>query len=128
MTGGDDREIHERVHELLIRRVVNTKARLVRLLRPGSLVVLGLVTVTGIGAVLKEMDVPRASFWKPDAFPGIAFAVVAGLSYLGYCFVVVGYQRVGQEVAPARSSRAARPALSPSRPTPFVASSAPAPS
>ncbi|MGH3072115.1 MAG: hypothetical protein ACRDNB_07580 [Gaiellaceae bacterium] len=89
-----ERSIRERTNEFLIRRVVNTKARLARLLRPGSLWVLGLVTLTGVGAVLKETDVPRASFWKPDAPAGIAFAVVAALSYVGYCLVVIGYRRV----------------------------------
>jgi hypothetical protein len=90
----DDRPIRERTNEFLIRRAVNTKARLASLLRPGSLWVLGFVTLTGVGAVLKEVDIPRASFWKPSAPAGIAFAIVAALSYVGYCLVVVGYRRV----------------------------------
>jgi hypothetical protein len=83
----------ERVNEFLIRRVVNAKARLTRLLKPGSVVVLVAVTLTGAGAVLKEVDVPSESFWKAKQPAGIALAVVAALSYLGYCLVVVGYRR-----------------------------------
>jgi hypothetical protein len=94
MTRVDERTHGERINEFLIRRVVNLKARAAQLLRPGSLVVLLLVTLAGVGTVLKETGIPKASFWKPDAPAGIAFAIVAALAYLGYCFVVLGYRRV----------------------------------
>ena len=78
----------------MIRRVVNTKAGLGRLLKPGSVVALVAVTLTGIGAVLKEVDVPSASFWKSKELPGIALAAVAAISYLCYCLVILGYRRI----------------------------------
>lgn len=94
MTGGDDRQLHERLNEFLIRSVVNTKARLSRLLKPGSVVVLVVVTATGVGVALKEADVPSASFWKATEPAGLALAILAALSYVGYCLVVIGYRRI----------------------------------
>ena len=94
MARRDDRTPSERFGEFLIRRIVNTKARAGRLLRPGSLVALVAVTLTGAGAVLKQMEVPRASVWEAGSPLGIALAIVAALSYLAYCFVVVGYRRM----------------------------------
>ena len=64
MTGGDDRRIRERIHEFLIRRAVNTKARLGRFLRPGSFLILLLSRAAGAGALLRDFDVPDASFWR----------------------------------------------------------------
>lgn len=46
-----------------------------------------------MGAVLKEAGVPSSEFWRPKGPAGIALAIVAALSYLGYLLVVIGYRR-----------------------------------
>jgi hypothetical protein len=52
-----------------------------------------LVTLTGSGLVLKEADVPNEEFWEATAPATITWAVIAALSYVGYCVVVIGYLR-----------------------------------
>jgi hypothetical protein len=93
VTADNDRPLGERLNEFLIRKVVRTTDRLGHLLKPGSVILLFVVTLTGTGAVLKEVDVPSAAFWKPSAPAGIALAIVAGASYVGYFLVVIGYRR-----------------------------------
>lgn len=91
MTRGNDRTVGERVNEFLIRRIANTKAHINSVMQPGSMVVLILVTVTGVCAVLKELEIPRKSFWGSRQPATIALGVIAALSYLGYCGVVIGF-------------------------------------
>lgn len=91
---GDDRRFGERANEFLIRRVVNTKQRASRLLKPGSFLVLLIVTITGVGVVLREAGLPQASWWDSGSVPTYILAVLAALTYLGYCLVVIGYIRV----------------------------------
>ena len=90
MATGDDRGFREKANEFVIRRVVNTKERLRKLLKPGSLILLGVVTLTGTGAILKEAGVPSASFWEWRSPASAALAIVAAFSYVGYCLVVIG--------------------------------------
>jgi hypothetical protein len=90
---GDDRRLRERANEFLIRRVVNTKERAGRLLKPGSVAVLIIVTITGIGVVLREAGLPKASWWNSESIPTYILAVLAALTYVGYCLVVIGYVR-----------------------------------
>jgi hypothetical protein len=89
-----ERTAREVVSEFAIKRIVNTKERAGRLMRPGSVVVLFLVTVTGAAAVLKEAEVPDAEFWKGHSPAAVVLAVIAALSYLAYCFVVIGFRRI----------------------------------
>lgn len=93
MATSDDRRFGEKADEFLIRRVVNMKERLGRFLKPGSALVFGLVTLTGAGAVLREASIPNAGYWKSGSPASYILAVLAALTYIGYCLVVLGYLR-----------------------------------
>jgi hypothetical protein len=88
----DERRFSERANESLVRLVVRLKEWWRRFLRPGSLIVLGLVTLTGVGVVMREVAVPSESFWATRSFAGVTLAIVAALTYIGNLFVVVGYR------------------------------------
>lgn len=76
-----------------MRVAVTVRSSLARLLRPGSLVVLVIVTIPGIGGLLRELSVPTESVWKPGKPLALTLAGVGALAYLGYMLVVVGYRR-----------------------------------
>jgi hypothetical protein len=89
----DDRPLQERVGEALVRTVASARAWLARLLKPGSVVVLLVVTATGVGVVLREADLPDPGYWRSRGPAAIVLAIVAACSYIGYCLVVLGYRR-----------------------------------
>jgi hypothetical protein len=94
MTRVDDRHVTDRIGEFLIRGIVNTKALVSRLMRPGSVVAFVLVTVTGAAAALKEAGLPNDGYWRAHGPATYALGVLAALSYIAYCFVVLGFGRI----------------------------------
>jgi hypothetical protein len=89
----EERSRRERLDEWLVRQAARTRATLRRLLLPGSLVVLVVVTVAGVGVGLRQAGVPRESIWNTGEPAAIALAVVSALAYVGYVLVVIGYRR-----------------------------------
>jgi hypothetical protein len=62
--------------------------------RPGSKWTLVLVFVLGVVTVLKERQVPRASWWQPGSWGQWVFIVLSSLAGLGTLLVIIGYRRL----------------------------------
>jgi hypothetical protein len=53
--------------------------------------VLALASLTGVGVVLREAGLPDAGYWKSGSAASYTLAIIAGLTYVGYSLVVIGY-------------------------------------
>jgi hypothetical protein len=72
---------------------VSVGSGLSSLLRPGSLVILFAVALTGVGLGFKEAEFPKSSIWEPGEPALVALVILGAISYLGSALVIVGYRR-----------------------------------
>lgn len=81
------------IDEHRLRLAVSVGSGLSSLLRPGSLVILFAVALTGVGLGFKEAEFPKSSIWEPGEPALIALVILGAISYLGSALVIIGYRR-----------------------------------
>jgi hypothetical protein len=82
----------EGLDEALVRVAVRVNAWLSTLLRPGSFAIFVVASLSGVGAVMKQADLPSKNIWDAGSPALIALVILGAITYLGYVLVVWGYR------------------------------------